>query len=154
MPQLQVKHRRDSVAPLEKLHGVRARNLVGVRHDDDVAVGDPRLADERIDGGAKDGFHSEGGVRGFGVREGGESGVEEFVFGEIEAAEVAEEEEGFGRAGEGGVGFEEQESVDEGEEGAVADLEEVELVAEENGVEDAARGRARGPTVEATEKGE
>lgn len=122
MPQLQVKHRRDSIAPLKKLHGVRAWNLISICHDNNVAVGDPRLTDERIYSGAKDGFHSERGVRGLGVCERGESGVHDFFFGEIEAMGVVKEEEGFSEAGEGGVGFKEDESMDEGEEGVVADL--------------------------------
>lgn len=151
MPQLQMKHRRDSVAPPEKLDGVLARDLVGIGHDNNVAGYGARMTDERIDDGAKDGFHSERGVTG---RLRAELSVDDFVFRKIEAICVPEEEEGFREAGEGGVGFEEEEAMDERKKGLVSDLEEVELVAEENGVEDATGRRSRGPAVEAAEEGD
>ncbi|PKU61550.1 hypothetical protein MA16_Dca014989 [Dendrobium catenatum] len=79
-----------------------------------------------------------------------EGTVDDFVGGEGEKGGALIEEQGFGEAGEGGVGFEEEEAVDEGEESAVAEVEDVEFIVEDDCVENAARGGA----VEVTEEGE
>lgn len=118
---------------------MRAGDLVGVGHDEKVVGGDAGSGDEGVHGGALHGFYIEG-REGRGGRRRGEGLVNEFVRCEGEAGEMAEEEEGLGKAGEGGVGFEDEETVDDGEEGAEAELEEVQLVAEYYGVEDAAGG--------------
>lgn len=70
---------------------------------------------------------------------------------EPEPFEVVGEIERIGFACEGDFGLRDQELADEKGELAVADLEQVDLVAEEDGVEHLARGRQESPAVDAAE---
>lgn len=70
---------------------------------------------------------------------------------ELEPVDIVGEVEPLGVAGEGDIGLHDHEFVDERGEPAVADLEHVEFIAEEDCVEHLARGGEGAPAVEAAE---
>lgn len=69
----------------------------------------------------------------------------------LKPLKVLIKKEGLGDAGEGTVRFEDYEFMDVGEELAVSDLENVELVAEDDGIKDSTRGGSDSPPMEAAE---
>lgn len=135
VPKLEMKLLRDLVTPSEQVDRVATGDLINIRHDQQVIVadaGDPdeliqchslvRLLDERILPFDEPPPH-------------GPVGQPRLY--ELEAAAIAREEEGLLQGGEGRVGLEQNELGDEGAELVPPHLEDVELIVEEDGVEDA-----------------
>lgn len=80
--------------------------------------------------------------------------IEVTDIGEEEAVAICGKEKGFGAAGKGGVGFDDEEFGDDRGELAPAEFKEVKFMVEDDGIEDAARVGAGGPTMEGAELGD
>lgn len=142
---------RNVITPPEKINSMSARNLIGVRHDKKIIIGDAGETDELIQSNSLVRLLNKG-VLPF-DEAARDSAVGEATLGKGKPRAVLGEEQGFDNAGEGGVGFEKDELGNIGMELVPADGEDVKLVVEEDGVENAARSVSDAPAMEAAELG-
>lgn len=98
---------RNVITPPEKINSMSARNLIGVRHDKKIIIGDAGETDELIQSNSLVRLLNKG-VLPF-DEAARDSAVGEATLGKGKPRAVLGEEQGFDNAGEGGVGFKKDE---------------------------------------------
>lgn len=160
---LQVKRGWDVVAPPQKIDCVCTWYLIRVRHDHKVTILDTRFGENAAHHVPLLLFQLKGA---FSLQQ--VAARAEFVddaatmmipitvthIDEAKAVAICSKEKGFGAACKGGVGFNDEEFGDDRGELTPADFKEVKLVVEDDGIEDATRAGAGGPTMEGAELGD
>lgn len=150
--ELQVEDRRDVITPSQEVDGVSAWDLIDIRHDQKIVLLNAGDSKKLVQGHTLKGLFDEW-ILSF-SKPSSYVPVRQPRLHEGELVLVVFEHERFRQTGEGGVGLEEDELSHVRVELFPADGQEVFLVAEEDGVVDAARGVSDSPAVEAAERGD